>query len=192
MKAAEVDNTTELDTDFLTEVANIGTGNAATALSELLNSQVHMGLPKVVEQPLANMGTLVSAVAVKPELVKVGVRGDVRGTLCIIFEEPSHYGEILGISGEMLQSAFAEVSNIMCARFLIAISQTLDIFTEVTPPEGSSLSRGAVVQELIELAENNDPFIALRADLKLEGIDSSASLLFFPTSDSIDQLKKSL
>ena len=38
----------ELEMDILKEIGSIGGGNAATAMSSMLNSKVNMSLPKVV------------------------------------------------------------------------------------------------------------------------------------------------
>ena len=38
----------ELEMDILKEIGSIGGGNAATAMSSMLNAQVNMSLPKVV------------------------------------------------------------------------------------------------------------------------------------------------
>ncbi|MFV1991594.1 MAG: hypothetical protein ACC652_12725, partial [Acidimicrobiales bacterium] len=75
---------------------------------------------------------------------------------------------------------------------LIAINQILKINTEVSPPQGKTLDRDDLVTELKELAENADPFFTLRAGLAMDGIESNASILYFPTQTGLDQLKKSL
>jgi chemotaxis protein CheC len=180
------------ETDFYAEVASIGGGHAATALSDMLQSRVHMEVPEADEMPLAAISSLVAPGITAPELVKISVVGELDGTLCVIFEEPAHYVTALGCEGEMLHSAFAEISNILCARFLIAINQILEINTEVSPPEGKTVGRDELITELKELAENADPFVTLRAGLSMEGIESNASILYFPTQSGLDQLKKSL
>ena len=38
----------ELEMDILKEIGSIGGGNAATAMSSMLNAKVNMSLPKVV------------------------------------------------------------------------------------------------------------------------------------------------
>ncbi|MBP2033226.1 chemotaxis protein CheY-P-specific phosphatase CheC [Clostridium algifaecis] len=43
---------TSIQIDALKEVANIGTGNAATALSQLLNKKVDMNVPFINIVPL--------------------------------------------------------------------------------------------------------------------------------------------
>ena len=42
-----IDELNEIHLDVLREIGNIGAGNAATSLSQMLNAEVNMSVPKV-------------------------------------------------------------------------------------------------------------------------------------------------
>ncbi|MGP1407462.1 chemotaxis protein CheC, partial [Selenomonas sp.] len=55
--------------DVLREIGNVGAGNSATALSQLINRRIDMNVPKVSVVPLDEVPDLVGG----PETIVVGV-----------------------------------------------------------------------------------------------------------------------
>ncbi len=80
---------TPLQLDALKEVSNIGTGNAATALSQLLGRKIDMNVPDInivpFEEVMEEIGDEKVAVG-----VLVRVLGDTPGNILFVFEKVQH------------------------------------------------------------------------------------------------------
>ena len=74
----------ELEIDILKEIGSIGGGNAATALSSMLNAKVNMSLPKVeildFNEALVNVGDPEEVVAA----ILVEMSGELSGIMLFI------------------------------------------------------------------------------------------------------------
>ncbi|MEM9036254.1 MAG: chemotaxis protein CheC [Actinomycetota bacterium] len=180
--------TTSAEHDILTEVTNVGGGNAATAMSELLMTQVHMGLPQTVtisaEDYAASRGAEHGDIAT----TLVGVTGQIDGQLLLLYGATEVYESTLGVSGPDLDSAFAEIGNILCARFLIAIGELADIFAEVTPPTVHHVDTAALAA-LVASNVSEQPFTGLVTKLRIDGIEAAAELVYLPTPTALGLLR---
>lgn len=78
---------TDEQLDFLKEMMNIGAGNAASALSQLLNSKVDVNVPKIHLLKPENMMKIISDPALKVISVKVSTVGDILGEIFFILQE---------------------------------------------------------------------------------------------------------
>lgn len=119
--------------DALQEVCNIGLGNAATSLAELLGKKVEMFVPKAF---FFNIDELLSMIGGPEEVVScvyVGFEGDIAGTVLFIFTEQSTYrlvemllgmedGDITALD-PMGESAVSEIGNVLTGSFMNAISR---------------------------------------------------------------------
>jgi len=67
--------------DFIREMMNIGAGNAATALSQLLACTVNMEIPAVTVLPITEVSNLFAEPSVITTGVKMQMIGDIAGDL---------------------------------------------------------------------------------------------------------------
>ena len=85
---------TEKQLDALRELGNIGAGNAATALSQLLGKKVTMSVPKIDIIPIERVPNLMG----EPDALVVGVYlrilGDVLGSLLLTFPRESAFSSV--------------------------------------------------------------------------------------------------
>lgn len=111
--------------DALREVFNIGSGNAATSLSSLLNKKVDMGVPKieiVQLQDIVNSDLDYEVIA-----VVVKVIGEAPGSILYVFDKKVavEIAEILienhDVFSEMGISTMAEIGNIIASSYMNAI-----------------------------------------------------------------------
>lgn len=111
--------------DALREVFNIGSGNAATSLSWLLNKKVDMGVPKieiVQLQDIVNNDLDYEVIA-----VVVKVIGEAPGSILYVFDKKVavEIAEILienhDVFSEMGISTMAEIGNIIASSYMNAI-----------------------------------------------------------------------
>jgi chemotaxis protein CheC len=74
----------EAELDFLKETMNIGAGNTATALSQMLKCTVDISIPEVKILPLAEVHSILAEPSFPVVSVRMGMVGDVKGDLFFI------------------------------------------------------------------------------------------------------------
>src|SRR6266480_4162478 len=140
--------------DALREVANIGAGHAATALSTLTATRIMISVPMVNVVP---PGDFVPEIAPGVEIVAVrmAMTGDIGGQTVFLLAIPAglRLAERMlrrkrGTSpslGQLEQSALNEAGNILAGAYLTALSEFLDMRLMLSPP---SLKIGAAAETL--------------------------------------------
>lgn len=133
-----------LQLDALREVANIGAGHAATALSTMTRRTIMISVPEVNIVPVEAVADLLG----QPDDVIAGVlmhmMGDLTGRTLLIFPERSALAlsDILlrrppGTTaefGEMEQSGLKEVGNILTSAYLNALSDFMGMMLVPSVP----------------------------------------------------------
>jgi chemotaxis protein CheC len=183
----------DLELDALRELANIGSGTAATALSQMLARSIDVSVPSAAALPLTEA---VEAVG-EPELVVTGVVlpifGDLEGMAVLLFQEAdaTRICELLGVEpgGEYASSALAEIGNILCSSYLGAIVSMTGLAIEPGPPQTASDMLGAIVSSVLMVsAASTDLALLLDSDIRIEGEGSSFQFMLVPTAEGVDTL----
>jgi chemotaxis protein CheC len=181
----------DLQLDALGELANIGSGTAAGALSSMI------GLPVDVSVPNARALSLADAVdaAGPPEqpvtAVALPVIGDLEGIVLMIFsaEDATRLCSVLGVEAgtEMGLSALSEIGNIVGASYLRALGTTTGQEIEPGPPQAATDMLGAVVSSILAAsADTADMALLLDSALRVEGgNDASISFILVPSTASV-------
>jgi|LSQX01.1.fsa_nt_gb chemotaxis protein CheC len=123
----------DMHLDILKEMANIGAGNSATALSELINKRVNMNVPEVRVVPFNELDEAVGGVETLVAGIYMEFTGEIDGTIIFIldsssaFNMKSFFKDIPGISlekdiSEFDVSFFKEVGNILAGAYLKALN----------------------------------------------------------------------
>jgi chemotaxis protein CheC len=134
----------DMHLSVLKEIGNIGSGNAATSLSEMLNTPVGMNIPTVKILDVTDLATMLGG----PENQVVGIlfslSKDFEGMMMFLTEKKfAHL--VLNVLmnkefdkfedlGEMDLSAIKEVGNIMVSAYMRAISQMTNMSIALSPP----------------------------------------------------------
>lgn len=118
--------------DILQEIGNIGVGNAATALADLLQAKVNIGVPRAAFLDLNDAAAMLGGLEKPVVCVNLQVTGDISATVLYVFDQTSACtlvdlltGQPEGTTGvldEMGYSAVMEVGNIMTGSFTGAIA----------------------------------------------------------------------
>ena len=183
----------ELELDALRELVNIGSGTAATALSQMLGRTIDVSVPTAAAVPLADA---VDAVG-EPDLlvtgVALGIAGDIEALAVVLFREhdSARICELLGVdpAGEFASSALSEIGNILCASYLGAFAQMTGLNMEPSPPQATTDMLGAVVATVLSLsAADSELALLLDSSLQIEGEDSSCVFLLVPNKAGIAEL----
>lgn len=144
---SELDKLNDMYIDVLREIGNIGTGNATTAISNMLNLKMDMSVPKVELMPVEKLG---GAIGSEDEVVvgiMLGVEADIDGSMMFIMDEKSAHRMVnllmmrdrdsMDPFTEMDLSALMEIGNIIAGSYLSAISGLTNLTISPTVPSVS-------------------------------------------------------
>lgn len=134
----------ELQLDALREVANIGAGHAATALSQMTNRTIMISVPEVNVRPLEEVTDLLGSPDDVIAAVLMQMMGDLTGRTLVLFPDASARAlcDILlrrapGTTGEfgaMEQSGLKEVGNILVSAYMNALSDFMGMMLVPSVP----------------------------------------------------------
>ncbi|MCD8514657.1 MAG: chemotaxis protein CheC [Burkholderiaceae bacterium] len=160
---------TELELDALTEVFNMGVGQAADALSQLAGEPVALSIPlvqllskqEIVRQLTNDDDRRVSA-------VRQGFQGDIVTDAILMFPAEQSLqlvqimvgGEVpLEDLGEMEQEALAEIGNILLNAVVASVADNLDIALDGSLPE---VELGIISDVLLDGRDVTEPLLSLQ------------------------------
>lgn len=174
----------EVELDALREVANIGAGHAATALSQLTNRRILVDVPRIrfaglrqpEEKDEESTGEQLATVSMQ-------VLGDLTGRTMQVFPG-STAGRLAGILigsgevpfpagfGELEQSALKEAGNIVAGAYLNALSDFMGMLLLMSVPT-MRISPDSVVTYLREQPRDGDDLVLLmETRFQMEGEDT--------------------
>jgi chemotaxis protein CheC len=141
--------------DALREVANIGAGHAATALSQMTNRTIMIAVPEVNVRPLEDVAELFGSADAVISAVLMHMMGDLTGRTMILFpnESARNLCDILmrrapGTTqefGPMEQSGLKEVGNILVSAYLTALSDFMGMMLVPSVPSLVIDQAGAIL-----------------------------------------------
>lgn len=197
------DNLEGFKMDVLKEVGNIGAGNAATALSQLLDKPIDMAVPKVQILPFEKIADKVGG----PEQIVLAVffrvEGEAPGNLFFILTPEAGKGLLHRLAGieaseeeffnEMEQSALSEIGNILAGSYLSSLADFTQLSMTPTVPGLAMDMAGAILNYgLIQFGEMGDDALLIDTTF-LEGKDEVEGQFFLiPDPESFDKIFKSL
>ncbi|MCT2534545.1 chemotaxis protein CheC [Aquibacillus koreensis] len=190
--------------DILKEIGNIGSGNAATALSKLLNRKVDMKVPAVRVVDFDEMMNMVGGPEVTIVSVFLRIQGEAPGSMFFVLtpeEAETFVHQVTGSEQFSLQtppfeeiglSALHEVGNILAGSYLSALSDFTSINMQPSVPSLHMDMAGAILmQGLVEISQESDYAIIIdttinEQDNKNETIQGHFLLL--PDPDSFKRI----
>ncbi len=183
---------TDLQQSALREIANIGSGHAATALSQLLGRPVEIGYSEALLTVLAEAIDRIGAPMSRSALVDTPIQAD-GGTVLLVF--PDDTGEqlcqLLGtsMSEEIGLTALQEVGNILATSYLNAIVEMTGMALEPEPPTVEVDLLGTLLsQSAANGGSPTDPTVLMRSQLTIEASTAKFSFLFVPRIGSVETL----
>lgn len=187
---------TEMQQSALAEIANIGSGHAATALSALVGRPVDVGYSQALLTVLARALDELGEPMNRSALVDTPIMGD-QGSMLLVFPEDSaeQLCEMLGtsMSDEIGRTALQEVGNILSASYLNAIVEMTGIALEPEPPRVEVDLLGRMISTSgAGAGRPHDPTVLMRSYLTVEGSTTRFSFLFVPQIKSVQALLERL
>jgi len=186
---------TELQLDALREMANIGSGNAATALSQLLGKPVEIGYAEALLATLAEAADKIGAAAAPSAVVDTPV-ADEGGKVLLLFPDGAaeQLCELFGtrLDDEMGRSALREVGNILASSYLNAVVEMTGLDLTPQPPAIEVDLLGSLVARSLESSRSEDPTVLMRSVMTVEASDASFAFLFVPQFGAVEALLEQL
>jgi chemotaxis protein CheC len=134
----------DVQLDALREVANIGAGHAATALSQMTGSTIMISVPTINIASLEDVPTQISEPEEPIAAVLMHMLGDLTGRTLLVFPRPTalRLAELMlrrtaGTTqdiGPLEQSALKEAGNILSGAYLNALSDFMGLMLLPSPP----------------------------------------------------------
>jgi chemotaxis protein CheC len=188
---------TDLQLDALRELANIGSGNASTALSTMLDRAVDISVPNVRLLPLADAVEATGPAETEVTGIVLGVLGEMEATVLLLVP-PADAGTLCRMLGvepedEWAASALGEIGNIVGTSYINALAAMTGLEIEPTPPATATDMLGAIVESVLaNHADGGDVALLLDSNLEVEGEDCSVSFVLVPDQGGVDQMLERL
>ena len=179
----EKESLSSLQLDALREVGNIGAGNAATALSGLLDRPVEMAVPQAKLVPIYELPQLYGAAESLICAVLVRAEGDFSCNLVFMMDEEKsqELADILVSSFhcddeemlcELRDSALSEVGNIVLGAFVNALSAFTGFSLPVSVPAVAHDMLGALLDVVVAIyGISGDMALVVQTSLLVKGIE---------------------
>ncbi len=127
--------------DAMREVANIGAGHAATALSQITGQRIMISVPRINITTLDNVPNTIGNAEEPVAAVAIRVDGDLTGVTLLVFPQPIALrvaglmmGKRVDELGVIEESALKEAGNILSAAYLNALAEFLKMRILNSPP----------------------------------------------------------
>jgi len=187
----------DLQLDALRELANIGSGNAGTALSSMLGKSVDISVPTAAVMPLADAVAVAGAPDELRHGVVVPVVGDLEAIVLLLFPDADARTlcAIYGIEPSTAdgRSMLGEVGNILGTNYINVLAQMVGMTMEPAPPQVVEDMLGSILSSvLIGRGDDIDDALILDSDLMVEEEQCSLSFLLLPNHGGIRQILERL
>ena len=190
------DDLNAVQLDALTEIGNIGSGSASTALSTMIGKSIQIKMPTV---RLLGFQEAIEANGSPDDIIAgvlIRMKGNMSGMVLILIEKQfsdiilaSFFGETdlpLMELNEGHQSALSEVSNIMASAYVNAISGLSGLNIGVESPAFTVDMLGAIMSvPIIEFGEIGEKLLCIDKILQIDGVEIKSNMLLIPTVPSL-------
>ncbi len=193
----------EIQLSALSEIGNIGAGNAAAALAEFMSDTIMMSVPELRIIDVNSMTTILGG----PENEMVGIlvtmNYDVRGMLLFLLEKDfvcllinvlmnKSINDFTDIS-EIDMSLIIEIGNIMAGSYVSAIATMTDLDIRLSTPQVAIDMVGAILNyPAAYFGVMDDNLLFIEGNFLSEENIIRSHLLIMPEPDSLNLIFESL
>jgi chemotaxis protein CheC len=190
--------------DALREVANMGAGHAATALSQMTDHRIMINVPRLQIARLDEVPELIGEPESIVAAVLMHVLGDLTGRTLLILPRDSagRLGEILlqrepgslKVFGEIEQSALKEAGNVLCAAYMNALADFMGLMILPSVPSLVMDLCAAVLTTVYgELGHERDFVFSIETQFRMDnGEPVGGHFLLLPDIESLQVILRSI
>ena len=192
----------ETQFDALREMGSIGSGNAATALSQLISELIHISVPSVKFLPLNKVAEELGGEELETYIIYLEVDSKVKGTMVTIVSPQTAdflIGKLLPADkmdrdSILYQSALQELGSILCGAYLSALSQIVrEKFIASVPIMACDMLGALLDFVLLEIGQVAEEVLLIDTELIVADKRMECSQLFLPQQpESLKDLLKAV
>lgn len=190
---------TTLQLDALSEVGNIGTGNAATALSQLINKKIDMTVPSINVVPFDDIFSSIGGDEIVVGVI-VRVLGEIPGNILFVFEKDTALNLVEILTGQkeeylsdMGNSVICEVGNIISSSYMNAISKFTGLSVMPSVPAVTYDMLGAILSTtFIESGQFDDYVLDIETLFIQNNAEISGHFYYVPMPGSLEKILSTL
>jgi chemotaxis protein CheC len=168
--------------DALREVANIGAGHAATALSTMTGGTIMISVPTINIARLEEVPPQISGPEEPVAAVLMNMLGDLTGRTLLVFPKPTamRLSELMlrrpeGSSkdlGELEQSAIKEAGNILSGAYMNALSDFMGLMLLPSPPSlAIDMSTAVLTTAYLQFGSDKDYVFCVESEFYMKDIE---------------------
>ncbi len=168
--------------DALREVANIGAGHAATALSQMIGGTIMISVPTINISRLEDVPPQVAAPDEPVAAVLMHMLGDLTGRTLLVFPRVTaiRLAELMlrrpeGSSTdftEMEQSAIKECGNILSSAYMNALSDFMGLMLLPSPPSlAVDMSTAVLTTAYLQFGSDRDYVFCVESEFMMVDVD---------------------
>lgn len=182
--------------DLLKELGTIGSGRAATSLSELIGSNVHITVPDTRIYPYNKLNDTLRGSSTNYYSFSTDVHGDLQGKNLLLLEEPDmkkisslllgQEPDQIQLEDPMVLSSLKEVANILLSSYMNALSELTDFKILVGVPEFADAK--PTEQVLAEQVKGAEEVLYVRSQLQARNTNFNGITIFVPDMPSLDKI----
>ena len=203
MAISRYEEMNDMKLDIFKEMGSIGGGNAATALSSMLNARVSMALPRAeileFNDALARLGD--------PEIVIAGVlvelTGEIQGIMLFIIPEEFSDEVLFRMLGktrtalleldEIESSVLTEIGNIVISSYVTALSSLAGVEVELSVPQLAVNMLGGIMSlPMAMMGQQSDRIMMVTREFNIDDKALNSGMLLLPDVESLNILMKKL
>ena len=182
-----------LQLDALREVANIGAGHAATALSQMIGGTIMITVPTINVSRLEEVPPQISAPEEPVAAVLMHMLGDLTGRTLLVFPKPTavrlaslmlRRASDTDELGEMEQSAIKEAGNILSSAYMNALSDFMGMMLLPSPPSlAIDMSTAVLTTAYLQFGTDRDYVFCVESEFYMTDVDEKLRGFFLLLPD---------
>jgi len=190
--------------DALREVANIGAGHAATALSQMVGQTIMISVPTINVARLEDVPPQVGEPDQPVAAVLMHMLGDLTGRTLLVFPRRTavRLAELLlhrSTPGEdfseMQQSAIKEAGNILSSAYMNALSDFMGMMLLPSPPSlAIDMSTAVLTTAYLQFGSDKDYVFCVESEFRLSDVGEKLSgyFLLLPDAASLQAILRAV
>jgi chemotaxis protein CheC len=190
--------------DALCEVANIGAGHAATALSQMVGQTIMINVPTINIARLEDVPPQVGEPDQPVAAVLMHMLGDLTGRTLLVFPRRTavRLSELLlhRVSppedfSEMQQSAIKEAGNILSSAYMNALADFMGMMLLPSPPSlAIDMSTAVLTTAYLQFGSDKDYVFCVESEFRMSDIGEKLSgyFLLLPDAASLQAILRAV
>lgn len=204
MPVKRIEELSDVEFDVLKEISNIGTGNAATAISTMLGGQVGIEVPVIRFLEFSELSEIIGGAENEVIGLMVTLNDDIKGMMIFVMDirsatiivnhllQKENEEEQLEYT-EMTNSALAEFGNIVAGSYLSAISKLTGLICSPSVPALAHDMAGAVLSvPAIEFGKVSDKVLLIQSIFEYKKKRAEGFFILVPTLEAFNTIFEKL